>query len=101
MAPEELARRIGPAGEVLPEARHVALFLLTKLAMTFTFFADEHDAVNNFFPHRALKYFDILDFVQHEEARVLHRELRSDALVRLNAYVPTARSFGPNTHHRR
>jgi anti-anti-sigma factor len=57
---------------------HVALFLLIKLAMTFEFFADEHDAVNSFFRERVLKPFDILDFVQHEEARVLHRELRSE-----------------------
>lgn len=56
---------------------HVELFLLTKLALTFEFFGDEQDAVNSFFPERALKPFDILDFVQHEEARVLHHELRS------------------------
>jgi anti-sigma B factor antagonist len=58
---------------------HVQLFLLTKLAMTFEFFGDEQDAVNSFFPGRALKLFDILDFVQHEEARGPHRELRSEA----------------------
>jgi anti-sigma B factor antagonist len=56
---------------------HVELFLLTKLAMTFEFFGDEQDAVNSFFPDRVLKPFDILDFVQHEEARVGHRELRA------------------------
>ena len=57
---------------------HLELFLLTKLALTFEFFGDEQDAVNSFFPDRALKPFDILDFVQHEEARVLHRGLRSE-----------------------
>src|SRR5487761_1956257 len=34
---------------------HMALFLLTKLAVTFEFFADEQEAVNSFFPDRALK----------------------------------------------
>jgi len=56
---------------------HVELFLLTKLAITFEFFGDEHDAVNSFFPDRALKHFDLLDFVEHPGAPVLHRELRS------------------------
>jgi anti-sigma B factor antagonist len=58
---------------------HVELFLLTRLAMTFEFFGDEQDAVNSFFPDRALKHFDILEFVQREEAREMHHELRSDA----------------------
>jgi len=55
----------------------VDLFLLTKLAITFKFFDDVHDAVNSFFPDRALKRFDILEFIQHQGAAVLHRELRS------------------------
>ena len=38
--------------------------MLTKLAIAFEFFDDEQDAVNSFFPDRALKRFDILDFVQ-------------------------------------
>jgi anti-sigma B factor antagonist len=45
---------------------HLKLFLLTKLAIAFEFFDDEQDAVNSFFADRALKHFDILDFVQHE-----------------------------------
>ena len=28
---------------------------------------DEHDAVNSFFPDRAVKRFDILDFVQRKK----------------------------------
>lgn len=39
---------------------------MTKLAIAFEFFDDEQDAVNSFFPDRALKRFDILNFVQHE-----------------------------------
>lgn len=58
---------------------HVELFLLTRLAMVFEFFGDEQEAVNSFFPDRALKPFDILEFVQREEARELHHEPRSVA----------------------
>jgi len=48
---------------------HLELFLLTKLAIAFEFFDNEQEAVNSFFPGRALKPFDILDYVQHEEDR--------------------------------
>lgn len=48
---------------------HMKLFLLTRLAVTFEFFDDEQDAVNSFFPDRALKRFDILNFVQHQDDR--------------------------------
>jgi anti-sigma B factor antagonist len=46
---------------------HLKLFLLTRLALAFEFFDDEQDAVDSFFPDRALHHFDVLDFVQHEE----------------------------------
>ena len=46
---------------------HLRLFLLTRLAIAFEFFDDEQDAVDSFFPDRALKPFDVLDFVQHED----------------------------------
>jgi anti-sigma B factor antagonist len=49
---------------------HLKLFVLTRLALAFEFFDDEQDAVNSFFPDRALKPFDVLEFVQHEEAGV-------------------------------
>jgi anti-sigma B factor antagonist len=48
---------------------HLKLFLLTRLALAFEFFDDEQDAVNSFFPGRALKHFDVLDFVEHEDDR--------------------------------
>jgi anti-sigma B factor antagonist len=48
---------------------HLELFLLTKLAVTFELFEDEQDAVNSFFPGRTVKRFDVLRFVQQEEAR--------------------------------
>ena len=50
---------------------HLELFLLTKLAIAFEFFDDEQDAVNSFFPDRALKRFDILKFVQQEAGKWL------------------------------
>jgi anti-sigma B factor antagonist len=45
---------------------HLELFLLAKLAIAFEVFDDEQDAVNSFFPDRALRHFDILKFVQQE-----------------------------------
>ena len=46
---------------------HLKLFLLTRLAIAFEFFEDEHDAVDSFFPDRTLKPFDILNFLQHQD----------------------------------
>jgi anti-sigma B factor antagonist len=52
---------------------HLKLFLLTRLAVAFEFFDDEQDAVNSFFPDRALKHFDVLDFVRdHDELNPKH-----------------------------
>ncbi len=48
---------------------HLELFLLTRLAIAFEFFDDEQDAVNSFFPDRALKRFDVLSFVEEEGGR--------------------------------
>jgi len=48
------------------DRKHLKLFVLTRLALAFEFFADEQDAVNGFFPDRELKPFDVLDFVRHE-----------------------------------
>jgi anti-sigma B factor antagonist len=44
--------------------RNVELLVMTKLATVFEIFADEQDAVNSYFPDRAVKTFDVLDFVQ-------------------------------------
>src|SRR5271165_6220789 len=46
---------------------HLKLFLLTRLAIAFEFFDDEQGAVNSFFPDRALKRFDVLEFVEREK----------------------------------
>ena len=47
--------------------RNIELLLLTKLSTVFEIFNDEQDAVNSFFPERAIKRFDILNFVQQQE----------------------------------
>lgn len=44
--------------------RNAELLVLTKLDTIFQVFNDEQDAVNSFFPHRDIKKFDILNFVQ-------------------------------------
>jgi anti-sigma B factor antagonist len=46
--------------------RNIELLVYTKLATVFEIFADEQEAVNSFFPDRAIRRFDILDFVQQE-----------------------------------
>jgi anti-sigma B factor antagonist len=51
------------------DKKHLQLFVLTRLAIAFEFFEDVHDAVDSFFPDRALKRFDILNFVQTEQDR--------------------------------
>jgi anti-sigma B factor antagonist len=47
---------------------HLALFSLAKLATVFELFDDEQEALNSFFPDRALQRFDVLSFVQQGEA---------------------------------
>jgi anti-sigma B factor antagonist len=57
---------------------HLELFLLTKLSIVFEFFDDEQEAINSFFPDRALKPFDILNFVHPESACSCDRRAGSD-----------------------
>jgi anti-sigma B factor antagonist len=56
---------------------HLKLFVLTKLALAFEFFDDDQDAVNSFFPDRALKHFDVLDFVEHQDDRASNESVGS------------------------
>ena len=44
--------------------RNVELLVMTKLATVFDLYTDEQDAVNSYFPDRAIKTFDILSFVE-------------------------------------
>jgi anti-sigma B factor antagonist len=46
--------------------RNVELLVLTKLTTVFELFSDEQDAVNSFFPDRAIRHFDILNFVKEQ-----------------------------------
>ncbi len=48
--------------------RNIELLLLTKLHTIFEVFDDVSDAVNSFFPDRAIKRFDILSFVQEHSS---------------------------------
>lgn len=65
------ARRCDGSVKLLAtNARNLELLVTTKLETIFENFEDEQDAVNSFFPQRAVKKFDILQFVrQHEKDR--------------------------------
>lgn len=47
--------------------RSAELLILTKLATVFRIFEDEKAAVDSFFPNRAVRRFDILDFVKNAD----------------------------------
>jgi anti-sigma B factor antagonist len=48
---------------------YLSLNVLTKLNTVFEIFVDEQDAINSFFPGRAVHHYDVLEWVQgHEEA---------------------------------
>jgi anti-sigma B factor antagonist len=46
--------------------RSAQLLILTKLSTVFEIFEDDQSAINSFFPERAIKRFDILDFVKSQ-----------------------------------
>jgi anti-sigma B factor antagonist len=48
--------------------RAAQLMVLTKLTTVFQIFDEEQAAINSFFPGREVKRFDILEFVQSQEA---------------------------------
>jgi anti-sigma B factor antagonist len=48
-------------------ARNLELLVTTKLETIFENFSEEQDAINSFFPERAVKKFDILEFVRENE----------------------------------
>lgn len=47
--------------------RNLELVLLTKLSTVFQIFNEEQEAINSFFPDRAIRHFDILAFVQAQK----------------------------------
>ncbi|HEX7362565.1 MAG TPA: STAS domain-containing protein [Bryobacteraceae bacterium] len=61
-------KRAGGALKLLHVSeRHAELLVLTKLSTVFEIFDDEQAAIDSFFPDRAVRRFDILDFVKSEE----------------------------------
>jgi len=46
---------------------HLSLNVLTKLNTVFEVFVDEQDAVNSFFPGRATRDYDLLEWVREQE----------------------------------
>lgn len=46
---------------------HLSLNVLTKLNTVFEVFVDEQDAVDSFFPGRATRHYDVLEWVQEQE----------------------------------
>jgi anti-sigma B factor antagonist len=47
--------------------RHIELLVLTRLSTLFQIYDDENAAIDSFFPDRAVKTFDILEFVKSQE----------------------------------
>ena len=61
-------RKAGGALKVMNLSRvHMELFVLMKLEGIFEVFQDEQDAVSSFFPDRAVRPFDILEFVESQK----------------------------------
>ena len=61
-------RKAGGALKLLNlNRRNIELLVMTKLATVFDLFTDDQDAVNSFFPDRAIKTFDILSFVENKK----------------------------------
>jgi anti-sigma B factor antagonist len=61
-------RRSGGALKLLhTESGRLNLNVLTKLNTVFEVFTDEQDAVNSFFPNRAVRHYDVLEWVREQE----------------------------------
>jgi len=58
---------------------HVTPNLRTELKTMFEVFVDEQDAVNSFFPGRAIRHYDVLEWVREQEKDALL--LRSGSLL--------------------
>lgn len=61
--------RSGGALKLLNLRPDLSLVILTKLDTVFEVFADEQDTVNSFCPGRAVRHYDILQWVQGQEKR--------------------------------
>ena len=58
----------GGALKLLNLRLDLSLMVLTKLHTVFEVFTDEQDAVNSFFPDRTPRRYDILEWLQEQEA---------------------------------
>jgi anti-sigma B factor antagonist len=59
----------GGALKLLHLRSDLSLMILTKLDTEFEVFTDEQGAVNSFFPDRAIRHYDILQWVQGQQKR--------------------------------
>jgi anti-sigma B factor antagonist len=48
-------------------SEHLSPNVRTKLKTVFEVFVDEQDAVNSFFPGRAIRHYDVLEWVREQE----------------------------------
>jgi len=58
--------RSGGVLKLLSLPPHLSLMVLTKLDTEFEVFTQEQNAVNSFFPDRAVRHYDILEWVQEQ-----------------------------------
>jgi anti-sigma B factor antagonist len=65
MCATRLRKSNGMAKLLNVNRRNIELIVMTKIDTIFEIFDDEIDAVNSFFPGRAIKRFDLLSFVQN------------------------------------
>lgn len=67
-------RKAGGALKLLNLSRdHLDLIVLARLEGTFDVFTDEIDAVNSFFPERAIRSFDLLEYAKRQKAEYAAR----------------------------
>lgn len=69
MCQTRLQKSGGTARLVNLNRRNVELLLLTRIDTIFEVFDDEIQAVNAFFPERAIRRFNLREFVQREKAK--------------------------------
>jgi anti-sigma B factor antagonist len=50
-------------------AQHLSVDVLAKLHTVFEVFVDEQDAINSFFPGRAVRHYDVLEWVRGHQKR--------------------------------
>jgi anti-sigma B factor antagonist len=61
--------RSGGALKLVNLRADLRLMIVTKLDTVFEVFAGEQDAINSFFPDRAVRHYDILQWVRGQEKR--------------------------------